>query len=339
MSADRILRLGDDDYPAQLADIAKPAPELIVRGKLHRDRVIAIVGSREAHEASLQFAETLAVALARSGATVASGGALGVDTAAHRGALAANGRSLCVLPSSFDEPYPKENRALFARLAEQGALVALTQNVPPVKRHYFLARNAVLAAFADALVIVQASVKSGSRNAASAMRMLGRPVFAVAGPPWDEQAAGGALEVRLGAHPVTSLRELLADLGYPQPKTLPKTSLDGGEVETLHLFSPDMLPSSHVPNERTTAAQKRAVQKELRRARAAPLPEGASSATSPPHPILRRLPEHLSVLAVRMGKSELAARAQLFEWVLEGEAIEGPPEHYAQSKATSLGSR
>jgi DNA protecting protein DprA len=327
MSADRILRLGDDDYPAQLSEIAKPAPELIVRGALPRNRVIAIVGSREAYEGSLLFAEALASALARSGATVASGGALGVDTAAHRGALVANGHSLCVVPSSFDEPYPRENRALFARLAEQGALVALTQHVPPVKRHYFLARNAVLAAFADALVIVQASVKSGSRNAASAMRMLGRPVFAVAGPPWDPQAAGGALEVRLGAHPVTSLHELLADLGYPQPKT----SERAGTFETLELFSQGILSGSHVQK---TAVQKTAVQKKATRARAALVPEGARAAVMalPGHPILSHAPEHLSVLATRMGKSELEARAQLFEWVLEGDAIEGPPEHYAHSK-------
>jgi DNA processing protein len=210
------LTPSDAGYPAQLPRVLATVCSLHATRELaYGPRRIAIVGAREASPEGCRFAYDLAYEVAALGAIVVSGGALGVDAAAHRGALAAKGRTFCVLPGTRDVPFPPEHRALFREIeASEGAVIYLEGARNPLRRHHFFSRNAVLAALSDALVIAEAGIQSGARNAAKAMRTLGRPVYAVAGPPWEADKLGGTAELTLGARPALAISTLLRDLGF-----------------------------------------------------------------------------------------------------------------------------
>ena len=133
---------------------------------------VAIVGSRACSEHSLRFAEDLASVLAARGVIIVSGGALGIDTAAHRGALAGGGTSWAVLPTAYPETTPPENHAFFRQLHQDGGTIIWTlaeESRSP--RPQFLARNGVLASLSTAVVVVAAGEKSGARNAAGWARI------------------------------------------------------------------------------------------------------------------------------------------------------------------------
>jgi DNA processing protein len=212
------LSTSDPSYPSQLARVLPTTTNLQVTRTLNLGpRRIAIVGARDASPEGCSFAYDLAYELASLGAIVVSGGALGVDAAAHRGALAAKGQTFCVLPGTPEVPFPSEHRSLFRDIeASEGALVYLEGARNPLRRHHFFSRNAVLAALSDALVVAEAGIQSGARNAAKAMRTLGRPVFSVAGAPWEPHKLGGVAELALGARPVIAIATLLRDLGFGQ---------------------------------------------------------------------------------------------------------------------------
>ncbi len=175
--------------------------------------MVAIVGTRHPTPDALKFAEDLARGIVGQGFAVASGGAAGIDSAAHRGALAAGGQTLVVAPAGWHNPYPENNRQLFQDIVTGGG--GYLSLVEPDKRPlsgYFFARNAVLVALAMATVVVQAPLRSGSRNAAHVARKLGRLLYVVPSAPWVEKGAGCVLELRLGARPLGSLVDLLAGL-------------------------------------------------------------------------------------------------------------------------------
>ncbi len=175
--------------------------------------MVAIVGTRHPTTEAVGFAETLAQGIAGQGFAVISGGAAGIDTAAHRGALAAGGPTLVVAPAGWNTPYPESNRELFQNIVARGggylSLVAPDQR--PLSGHFF-ARNAVLVALACATVVVQAPVRSGARNAAHIARKLQRLLYVVPSAPWVEVGAGCVVELRLGARPLGSISDLLLGL-------------------------------------------------------------------------------------------------------------------------------
>jgi DNA processing protein len=147
------------------------------------------------------------------GFAVASGGAAGIDSAAHRGALRANGQTLVVAPSGWFHPYPAENRVLFEQIvAQSGGYLSLVSPNCRVMPSNFFARNALMVALAHATVLVQAPLRSGARNAAHVARKLGRLLYAVPSSPWTEQGLGCILELKLGARPLGGIRDLLAGL-------------------------------------------------------------------------------------------------------------------------------
>lgn len=180
---------------------------------------VAIVGSREASDESLAFASSLAGILASRGVIVVSGGAVGVDAAAHEGALRAGGATWVVLPTGYPHVFPLQNQELFESIREsRGAILwALHDGVLPLRGH-FLTRNGVLASLATAVVVVAAGLKSGARNAAGWARKLGRPLYVVAGPPWLPGLTGGTLELSAGAHPVLGMDSLVKDLLGSNPR-------------------------------------------------------------------------------------------------------------------------
>lgn len=210
-SARRLLP-ADADWPAaRLAELPDPPAELRVCGVLPSlTPAVAVVGTRFADDEALTFARNLAGGLAASGWTVISGGALGIDSAAHQGALEAGGTTLAVLATGFDPPYPPRNEALFQTIAERGALISEQPDGSPPVRWSFLGRNRLIAALAQAVVVVQAPLRSGALSTAAAGFRLKRPVFAVTYAPWDPRGEGCLHLLRRGAQICTSYRDVLS---------------------------------------------------------------------------------------------------------------------------------
>ncbi|HEY3495448.1 MAG TPA: DNA-processing protein DprA [Polyangiaceae bacterium] len=210
---DPARRLTGAELPHRLADLPCPPLTLYLRGELPRGPSVAIVGTRTPTRRARAFTRRLAAELTERGVTVFSGGALGIDSAAHLGALDAGGRTVVVAPAGFDAAFPASNRGLFARVvAEGGAYVSLVPDEQPAKRGAFFARNGCLAALTHLLVVVEAPFRSGARNAASWARRLARPLFIVPSAPWNKRGAGSLLELRRGAKLCTGPADVFAEL-------------------------------------------------------------------------------------------------------------------------------
>ena len=228
-----VVRLVPDDprYPALLASIPSP-PTLDVRGTLEpADALaVAIVGSRRATAYGVEVAETLAADLAARGVTIVSGLARGIDTAAHRAALAAGGRTLAVLGHGIDRVYPPENAALAAAIVERGAL--LTQFAPglgPLSYH-FPARNRTLAGLALGVVVVEAEERSGALITAGLAGELGREVFAVPGRITSPTSRGTHGLIRDGAMLIGHWTDIVAELGEPWRSMIDGAHASGDEA-------------------------------------------------------------------------------------------------------------
>lgn len=177
-------------------------PSLSVRGSIValEPPLVAIVGTRQPDGDGLAMARALAEACAERSITVLSGGALGIDAAAHQGALDARGRTVVVLPSGLDKPYPLRHRAMYARVVERGgALVSMFPAETPPTRWTFPRRNELVAALCDVLVLVQAPQSSGALLAATYAQRMGRRVLVVPASPGDRRGAGCLAMLRAGA--------------------------------------------------------------------------------------------------------------------------------------------
>jgi DNA processing protein len=190
----------DADYPTNLRRYPNPPPFLFVRGKLSRldSRSLAIVGSRRCSEAGRRRATKLARAVAEAGVTVISGLALGIDSAAHRGALACpEGRTIAVVGTGLETVYPPENRPLQERILERDGVV-ISQFWPDYQGQRgganFIARNRTMADLALATVVVEASVRSGARSQAVHAQKSGGTVLLlrslVESQPWAKEMLG-----------------------------------------------------------------------------------------------------------------------------------------------------
>lgn len=232
------------DYPRRLAKLDFP-PALTTTGPLASSRAVAIVGSRSAAGDAVDFARGLARLLAERGITIISGGAKGIDTAAHRGALDAGGATWVVCPNGANHLTPRENEGLFEEVATStnGRLVwPFDDDVKP-ETDRFLERNGVLVALSEAVVVVQAHLQSGSRNAANHALRIGRPLYMPAAPPWGmwKRKFGGCLETLENRQAIllTSENQLLLALGLePVPEPIrrrekdPSTLLLNGVLES-----------------------------------------------------------------------------------------------------------
>jgi DNA processing protein len=178
------------------AEYGEPIPPLALWAKGPLDlatvgvRSVGIVGARAATTYGEQVAADLAYGLARRGFEVVSGGAFGIDSAAHRGALAAGGCTVVVSAGGLDRPYPPANAALFDRASESGLLLSESPPGAAPQRRRFLTRNRLIGALATGTVIAEASARSGAMNTAGHCFRLGRPVMAVPGPVTSIVSAG-----------------------------------------------------------------------------------------------------------------------------------------------------
>ncbi|HXL40500.1 MAG TPA: DNA-processing protein DprA [Myxococcales bacterium] len=223
----RVLLLGDEGYPKRLCGVPNPPRLLYVRGSLAAEaRRVAVVGSRDADEAGLDLAHRFGDAFARAGVEVVSGGARGIDTAAHEGALWGEGRSVAVLGSGIDVDYPPDNRNLFERLANGGGAVVseLPPGTEPAARN-FPRRNRIVAGLSDAVVVVRAALRSGALITAAQAGARGTKVYAVPGDPSNWRAEGSNALLRDGQALVTTGPiDVLTDLDWPIPEILLSTA-------------------------------------------------------------------------------------------------------------------
>jgi DNA processing protein len=221
------LTKGDDTYPERLLRLPDPPEQLFLRGRLPEPPYVAIVGSRNADPAACQFTRHISGDLARHGVVVISGGALGIDTAAHRGALQAGGRTISVIGSGFDFLYPEANRELFAEIRATGCLVTEFRHDQPPAKWTFPRRNRLVAALSDVVLVVQAGARSGALITAKLARELDVPVAAVPGTPSDPRNRGNHELLKNGARWVETTADLLALIAHPGPKRqLPLPQID-----------------------------------------------------------------------------------------------------------------
>jgi len=244
------LRPSDPDYPALLGAVPVP-PALWVRGVIGADDAlaVAIVGARRATPYGLEAAERLASELAARGVTIVSGLARGIDTAAHRGALAAGGRTVAVLGCGIDVVYPPENRELARAIEAQGALVSQFAPGMAALPGHFPARNRTLAGLALGVVVVEAAERSGALITAGFAGDLGRELFAVPGRISSDASAGTNRLIQDGAKLVTCWQDIVSELPEPWRRAvkspsevasgLPRPNAESDEGRVLTLLTAD----------------------------------------------------------------------------------------------------
>jgi DNA processing protein len=226
----QILSDEHDAYPRLLRDLPDPPSILFVRGHIiPADALaIAIVGSRHATHYGLAQAERLAASLARAGLTVVSGLARGIDSAAHRGALAAGGRTIAVLASGVLNVYPPENQELAEQIAAHGAVISESPPRFEPLAGMFPQRNRIISGLSLGVVVVEASTRSGALITARHAMEQGRDVFAVPGPVTSRMSHGCHRLIRDGAKLVETVDDVLEELG-PLVAAAPAQA-DGREI-------------------------------------------------------------------------------------------------------------
>lgn len=225
----RLVAVGDPEYPPGLLDLYDPPAGLFVLGRPLDDPAdrVAVVGARNCSAGGKEIATALGRALGDADVCVVSGGARGIDAAAHRGALRGNGSTVCVLGSGLDVVYPSRNKNLLSDIAQSGALVTEYGPGIPAEPFRFPARNRVVAALSRAVVVVEGAVGSGSMITADHALELGRDVFAVPGPVSALLSAVPLELIRDGATLIRGPDDLLDDLGLAAAPTTPD-QIDSG---------------------------------------------------------------------------------------------------------------
>jgi len=209
-----ILIQTDPGFPARLREIPYAPPFLFLRGTLapQDTHAVALVGTRAPSYYGVKAGRKLARALAGRGWTVVSGLARGIDTAAHQGALEAGGRTLAVLGCGLDVVYPPENRELYQKIPEQGALISEYPLGAPPEAKNFPLRNRLISGLALGVVVVEAAAKSGTNITVRYALDQGREVFAVPGPIDTPTSVGPHRLIQDGAKLVHEVEDILQEL-------------------------------------------------------------------------------------------------------------------------------
>lgn len=239
-----LVTLADADYPRLLLETSDPPAVLFAVGRreLLSRPSLAIVGSRNATQQGVANAEAFAGALARSGLTIVSGLALGIDAAAHRGALDADSDAgtIAVVGTGVDVVYPASNRALTQRVREEGLVVSEFPLRTPAIAHNFPRRNRIIAGLARGVLVVEAALRSGSLITARLAADAGRDVFAIPGSIHSPLAKGCHRLIRDGAKLVESAHDIAGDLGLERTSQAPPEVIaPGPNAELLALIGHD----------------------------------------------------------------------------------------------------
>ncbi|MBR9982591.1 MAG: DNA-processing protein DprA [Desulfatitalea sp.] len=242
-----LITMGDAHYPALLRQIPDPPPLLYVHGRLEPDHCpIAVVGSRNASAYGRTTTHRLCTALALRGATVVSGMARGIDTAAHRGTLDGGGRTVAVLGSGLNRIYPTENRKLYLEIAETGAVITEFSLDAAPEGHHFPMRNRIISGMSVGTVVVEAARKSGSLITARLAAEQNREVFAVPGSIHSATARGTHDLIKQGAKLVENVDDILEEIApqlvgdaFPSSPARPWPSLSAAEQALLAIIGAD----------------------------------------------------------------------------------------------------
>ena len=229
----RAITLADEGYPERLAEIPDPPPALFINGEVPEGPTFALVGSRKASATGLQAARALGRALGERGVCVVSGLALGIDAAAHEGALEAEGPTVGVLGCGIDVVYPKSNRRLFEHVVAAGAVVAEYYLGELPLQWHFPARNRVISGLSDGVVVVEAPEKSGALITARHALEAGRDVWAVPGPIGFAECRGSNALLADGAGVIWDIDKFVDDVA-PEPVSQ-KLSVAGTEITPAEL--------------------------------------------------------------------------------------------------------
>ncbi|MDP6666384.1 MAG: DNA-processing protein DprA, partial [Dehalococcoidia bacterium] len=214
----RAIHLRHSDYPAQLAETAAAPSVIYVKGRMLEadEHAVAIVGARDATPYGLEMTRRISYDLARAGVTVVSGLARGIDTASHRAALEAGGRTIGILGSGLDRVYPQRNVPIAEKIAQSGAL--LTEYPPGVSAlpQHFPRRNRVISGLCHGVLVVEAAFKSGAMLTVNWALEQNRDVFAVPGSALSEKSKGTNWLIQQGAKLTTSAEDILEELNIDE---------------------------------------------------------------------------------------------------------------------------
>jgi DNA processing protein len=227
----------DENYPAVLREIYDPPLVLYVKGELTaRDKnAVAMVGSRQTTHYGIETARKLAYQLAYVGVTVVSGGARGIDTAAHQGALAAKGRTVCVLGTGINIVFPPENKDLFQRIAENGAVLTQFPFNRKADKQSFAIRNRIVAGMTLGTVVVEADLHSGALITSNFATEYGRQVFAVPGRIDSPRSKGCHDLIKRGAKLCEDAEDVLSEFEYLFPSSNKPPSGETGTLPAMEL--------------------------------------------------------------------------------------------------------
>ena len=239
-----VLIQSDQDYPEMLRQIYDPPLVLYIKGTLTtKDKnAVAMVGSRMTTHYGLETARKLAYQLAYVGVTVVSGGARGIDTAAHQGALAAKGRTVCVLGTGINLVFPPENRDLFERIAASGAVITQFPFNRNGDRQSFAIRNRIIAGMTLGTVVVEADLHSGALITSNFATEYGRQVFAVPGRIDSPRSKGCHDLIKKGAKLCEDAEDILSEFEYLFPASnRPPSPGETGVLPALELSENEKL--------------------------------------------------------------------------------------------------
>ncbi len=295
----RVSVLTDPDYPPLLKTIPDPPPILTYQGALSPLMpCIAIVGSRNASSYGIRTARQLAGRLSEKGFVIVSGMARGIDAAAHTGALEAGGQTLAILGSGLNKIYPWENRHLYHRIREQGAVLSEFKLDTDPFPYNFPARNRIIAGISTGTIVVEAEKKSGSLITARLAADYNREVFAVPGSIQSRRSQGTHFLLRQGARLVETATDVLEEL--------------------LHFVHPDRAPS--LPETPMTCHPDRPV----------PLPDAADMQICN---LLDAYPCHIDRIISRSGLDSPTVSAILLKLELQGIVIHHPGNFFSLPEA------
>lgn len=239
------LSQSDSRYPALLREISDPPDSLWVEGDgtcLQEGVCVAIVGARKCTTYGEKIAFDFASDLAREGVVVVSGLAYGIDTAAHRGALAGGGKTIAVLGSGIRQTYPAQNRELRRKITESGAVISEFEPDREATTWSFPRRNRLISGLSAGVVVVEAGLKSGSLITAYSALEQGREVFAVPGSLHSELSVGCHHLIQKGAKLVTCVKDIFEEIRFSTKQVFEKkhikTSEEGESVLTLLAAGP-----------------------------------------------------------------------------------------------------
>ena len=238
-----VVALTDGSYPSLLREIPDPPPLLYVSGSLAgKNKNVAVVGSRNATAYGISATQNLCADLTAFDITIVSGMALGIDTAAHQGALAGRGKTVAVLGSGLNVIYPAENRRLFERISEQGAVISEFALDTKPEAHNFPIRNRIISGMCMGTIVVEASRKSGSLITARLAAEQNREVFAVPGSIHSFKSTGTHTLIKQGAKLVENAQDVLEELtAFTAHVPMAPEDLDDSTTEKLASLAPDEL--------------------------------------------------------------------------------------------------